>query len=180
MLTLENKCLLKTFQAVVKHRTNWWASSYLESHSKNILRVRRPAENCHADDVLSEVYGAISVLDGGTAVRRERCEGWFYIPCAETPFFSAFVGTLTLSNSEKSSSRAELTGSFRNWANSSMVMRPPLHELAMTAKLSSSFLMLSHFRLRKQGNTCYCHGIICLSLPGIQRAAPTWVYDWFW
>lgn len=44
--------------------TDGCAPSYLESHSKNILRVRRPAENRHADDVLSEVYGAISVLDG--------------------------------------------------------------------------------------------------------------------
>lgn len=58
------KFLLKTFQAVMNHRTDWCASSYLESHSKNILRVRRPAENRHADDVLSEIYGAISVLDG--------------------------------------------------------------------------------------------------------------------
>lgn len=36
--------------------------SYLESHSKNILRVSRPAENRHADDVLPEVNGAVSVL----------------------------------------------------------------------------------------------------------------------
>lgn len=135
---------------------------YLESHLKNILRVSRPAENCHADDVLSEVYGAISVLDGDGG-EEEDCDGSFYIPCAETPLHTH---TLTLSNSEKSSSRAELTGSFRNRANSSMVMRPPLHELAMAAKLSSSFLMLSHFRLREQGNTHHCHRY---SLSGVSR-----------
>ena len=58
---------------------------------------------------------------------------------------------LTLSNSANSSSRGELTGSFRNLANSSIVMRPPLQELAMDAKPSSSFLTLSHFRLSEQG-----------------------------
>lgn len=47
-----------------------------------------------------------------------------------------------------------------------MVIRPPLHELAMAAKLSSSFLMLSHFRLREQGNTRHCHRC---SLSGVSR-----------
>lgn len=81
---------------------------------------------------------------------------------------------LTLSNSEKSSSRAELTGSFRNRANSSMVMRPPLHELAMAAKLSSSFLMLSHFRLREQGgDRRHSHRhTLCLATAGRPEGCP--------
>lgn len=64
--------------------------------------------------------------------------------------------SLTLSNSANSSSRVGLTGSFKNLANSSMVMRPPLQELAMVAKPSSSFLMLSHFRLRESTSRKFC------------------------
>lgn len=61
-----------------------------------------------------------------------------------------FIQTsLTLSNSANSSSRAGLTGSLRKVANSAMVMRPPLQELAIAAKPSSSFFKLSHFRLRE-------------------------------
>lgn len=59
--------------------------------------------------------------------------------------------SLTLSNSANSSSRAGLTGSFRKEENSSMFIRPPLQEVAMDAKPSSSFFTLSHFRLREQG-----------------------------
>ena len=65
---------------------------------------------------------------------------YFYIQCM----------LLTLSNSANSSSSAGLTGSFRNLANSAMVIRPPLQELAMAAKPSSSFLTLSHFSLSEQ------------------------------
>lgn len=73
--------------------------------------------------------------------------------------------SLTLSNSANSSSRAGLTGSFRKLANSWMVMRPPLHELAMAAKPSSSFLKLSHFRLREQGDK-EPYVSLLMSLPG--------------
>lgn len=37
--------------------------SYLESHSENVLGVSWSTQDGHADDVLSEVYGAVSVLD---------------------------------------------------------------------------------------------------------------------
>lgn len=36
--------------------------SYLEGHSENIFGVRWPTQDGHADYVLPEVYGAISVL----------------------------------------------------------------------------------------------------------------------
>lgn len=36
---------------------------YLESHSKNIFGVSWSTQDGHADNILSEVYGAISVLD---------------------------------------------------------------------------------------------------------------------
>lgn len=38
--------------------------SYLECHSKNIFCVSWSTQDGHADNILSEVYGAISVLDG--------------------------------------------------------------------------------------------------------------------
>ena len=37
--------------------------SYLESHSENFFGVGRPTQDGHADNILSEVYGAIAVLD---------------------------------------------------------------------------------------------------------------------
>lgn len=57
--------------------------------------------------------------------------------------------SLTLSNRANNSSRAGLMGNFKKVANSSMVIRPPLQEVALTAKPSSSFFTLSHFRLCK-------------------------------
>ncbi len=38
--------------------------SYLECHSKNIFCVSWSTQDGHADNILSEVYGAISILDG--------------------------------------------------------------------------------------------------------------------
>ena len=58
---------------------------------------------------------------------------------------------LTRSNRANSSSSAGLTGSLRKLANSWMEMRPPLQELAMAAKPSSSFCTFSHFRLQERG-----------------------------
>lgn len=77
---------------------------------------------------------------------------------------SVHIRSLTLSNSANSSSSAGLTGSFRNRANSSMVIRPPLQELATAAKLSSSFLKLSHFRLREQGTCIIVNVLVCLAM----------------
>lgn len=36
---------------------------YLEGQSKNVFGVSWPTQDGHADNILSEVYGAISVLD---------------------------------------------------------------------------------------------------------------------
>lgn len=36
--------------------------SYLEGHPQNLLGVGGPAQDGHADDVLPEVYGSVSVL----------------------------------------------------------------------------------------------------------------------
>lgn len=39
------------------------SESHLEGHSKNVFGVSWPTQDGHADNILSEVYGAISVLD---------------------------------------------------------------------------------------------------------------------
>lgn len=59
---LSGKCAIESNQSdqcetFLKQRSN------LESHSENILGVSWSTQDGHADDVLSEVYGAVSVLD---------------------------------------------------------------------------------------------------------------------
>lgn len=50
------------YSSVLSRRTAA-PESYQESHPKNVFGVSWPTQDGHTDNVLSEVYGAIAVLD---------------------------------------------------------------------------------------------------------------------
>lgn len=57
-------CLCLTHKKIENSNSSVGNSqSYPESHSKNVFGVSWPTQDGHADNVLSEVYGAVSVLD---------------------------------------------------------------------------------------------------------------------
>lgn len=113
----------------------YWSFTFKCVHLINVIRLARPNTGC------------FKTLWSGATPRRYLKRvmfSWF-----QHIMFNKYLTYkfLTLSNSLNRSSRTGLTGSFKKLANSSIVMRPPLQALAMVAKPSSSFLILSHFRL---------------------------------
>lgn len=137
-----HSCLLvlsPNFPAL-KYKTMWWGQTALI-----ILYIPPPLNKSWRHNTApSLIHCPGCTADAHTKIYPQKMIN----SLSEIQYFLYSLSCLTLSNKANSSLRAGLMGSFRNLANSSIPMRPPWQEPAMAAKLSSSFLTLSHFRLK--------------------------------